>query len=117
MTDVNDIGRYHAHVYFDAETVDRARTVCEAARDKFGLMMGRVHEKEVGPHPMWSCQLMFPAEQFAEVIPWLNVNRDGLIVFVHPLTGDDLYDHRDAPMWLGESVPLKLEMFLKDAQT
>jgi len=117
MTDVSDIGGYHAHVYYDAETIDAARVLCDGAVERFGVMMGRMHEKEVGPHPMWSCQLLFPAEQFASVVPWLNVNRGELIVFVHPLTGDDLYDHRDAPMWLGHSVPLKLEMFLKDGAT
>ena len=43
---------YHAHVYFDADTVETARALCEAARDRFGVVMGRVHEKPVGPHPM-----------------------------------------------------------------
>ena len=114
MTDVSDIGGYHAHVYFDADSIDQARALCEATVAKFGVDMGRVHEREVGPHPHWSCQLTFPAEQFGEIIPWLNVQRDGLSVFVHPLTGDALWEHRDAQMWLGPSSPLKLEMFLKD---
>lgn len=109
MTEVSDIGGYHAHVYYDAETLDRARVVCEALRDRFGATMGRMHERNVGPHTMWSCQLIFQAEQFGELVPWLNVHRDGLIVFIHPLTGDDIYDHRDAPIWLGESVPLNLD--------
>ena len=113
MTDLSDIGGYHAHVYFDAHTVDQARALCETTRDKFGIDMGRVHEKEVGPHPMWSCQLTFPAEKFGEIIPWMNVNRAGLSVFVHPLSGDALWEHRDAQMWLGASYPLKIEMFLK----
>lgn len=57
-----------------------------------------------------------PAEKFAAVIPWLNVHRNGLTVFVHPLTGDDLWDHKHGAMWLGESVPLNLEMFeMEDA--
>lgn len=115
MTDVSDIGGYHAHVYFDADTIGRARALCEAAVARFGIDMGRVHEKEVGPHPMWSCQLTFEAKRFGEIVPWLNVHRDGLIVFVHPLTGDDLWDHKHGPIWLGESVPLKLAMFEEGA--
>lgn len=116
MTEVSDIGGYHAHVYFDAQSLPQARALCEAARDRFSLQMGRVHERTVGPHPMWSCQLLFPAEKFAAVVPWLHVHRNGLIVFVHTLTGDDLWDHTHGAMWLGESVALKLDMFeLEDA--
>ena len=116
MMDVSDIGGYHAHVYYDAETIDAARVLCEGAVEKFGVMMGRMHEKSAHIR-CGAASFCFPAEQFADVVPWLNVNRGELIVFVHPLTGDDLYDHRDAPMWLGHSVPLKLEMFLKDGAT
>src|SRR5215207_8429945 len=42
------------------------------------------------------------APQFARLLPWLMLNRDPLDVFVHPETGDDLADHRDHAMWLGE---------------
>lgn len=108
MTTING---YHAHVYFDAETVECARAVCRAASDKFAVTMGRVHEKCVGPHPMWSCQLGFAPEVFDQVIPWLALNRDGLIVFVHPDTGEHLPDHRDRAIWMGGYLPLKLEIF------
>ncbi len=99
---------YHAHVYFDANTVAQARTLCEAAAERFSIRMGRVHEKPVGPHPDWSCQLAFRAERFAEVIPWLMLHRNGLVVLVHPITGNDLRDHRDFPMWMGTARPLDL---------
>ena len=112
MTEISAIESYHAHVYFGPETVAQARALCEAARDRFpGVEMGRVHEKEVGPHPRWSCQLAFAPELFDQVIPWLALNRDGLTVFVHPNTGDDLADHRDHALWMGELLPLKLEIF------
>ena len=55
---------YHAHVYFDAATLERARTLCERAAVNFGIAMGRVHERLVGPHPRWSCQLTFDARAF-----------------------------------------------------
>lgn len=42
---------YHAHVYFDAQTIDQARALCEQAAQLFALKMGRVHERPVGPHP------------------------------------------------------------------
>lgn len=102
------ISGYHAHVYFDASTVARARAICEAARDRFGVEMGRVHEKNVGPHPRWSCQLAFSTEAFAEVVPWLAFHRDGLTVFIHPESGDVIADHTEHAMWMGEMLPLNI---------
>ena len=112
-----NISGYHAHVYFDAATVDQATALCQQARDRFSLQMGRIHEKPVGPHPSWSCQLAFPPEQFADVITWLNLNRNGLTVFVHPNTGSDFKDHTDYVMWLGQSETLNLSMFEKNEQS
>lgn len=106
----HEIRGYHAHVYFDASTVEQARALCEAAAEHFPVRMGRVHEKLVGPHPEWSCQLAFRAEVFAEIIPWLMLHRNGLIVFVHPITGNDLRDHRDFPLWMGAARTLKLDV-------
>jgi aromatic ring-cleaving dioxygenase len=101
---------YHAHVYFDADSVARARALCERAAAAFALKMGRVHERPVGPHPDWSCQLAFRPGLFAQVVPWLMLNREDLVVFVHPLTGNDLVDHRDRAMWMGAVRPLDLSV-------
>lgn len=99
---------YHAHVYFDASTIDQARALCEQARDLFGLEMGRMHERPVGPHPMWSCQLAFDPDKFGHVVPWLALNRDGLTVFLHALTNDDVIDHTDHAMWMGQMLDVDL---------
>ncbi|WP_248765633.1 DOPA 4,5-dioxygenase family protein [Pseudomonas protegens] len=102
---------YHAHVYFDASTIDQARALCERAAQLFELKMGRVHERPVGPHPDWSCQLAFGPEVFAQVVPWLALNRQGLVVFLHPDTGNDLRDHTDHAIWMGAVRPLDLRGF------
>lgn len=107
---MNVITGYHAHVYFDESTVEQARTLCENARDRFDLRMGRVHEKPVGPHPCWSCQLAFAPAEFGNIIPWLAQNREGLIVFVHPETGDEVRDHTEHALWMGEIKPLDLSV-------
>jgi aromatic ring-cleaving dioxygenase len=105
---MSEISGYHAHIYFDAASLDKARALCEAARERFGVEMGRVHEKNVGPHPRWSCQLAFPSEKFAEVVPWLALNRNGLTVFLHPETGDVIADHTEHAMWMGEMLGLNI---------
>ena len=66
----NVYANYHAHVYFDAATLARAQAICTRAGKLFGVAVGRVHQKNVGPHPRWSCQLTFDAKQFDDLIPW-----------------------------------------------
>jgi DOPA 4,5-dioxygenase len=109
--DQHTITGYHAHVYYDAGRIDAARELCAAAREQFGVAMGRMHERPVGPHPQWSCQLSVPLDRFATVIPWLARNRGDLTVFVHVLTGDEWFDHTQGVMWLGPSEPLQLDIF------
>ncbi|TCK08795.1 DOPA 4,5-dioxygenase [Marinobacterium mangrovicola] len=113
MSEMPVIRSYHAHVYYDADSFEQARELCEGAVAKFGIPMGRMHQKPVGPHPDWSCQLTVATCLIGEVIGWLTLNRKGLNVFVHPDTGDDLRDHRDRAIWLGEDRPLKLDQFYR----
>ena len=102
---------WHAHVYFNAETLELARSLCEEAARLFEVKMGRVHEKIVGPHPAWSCQLALRPELFAQLIPWLVLHRQGLSIFIHPITGNDLVDHRDHGLWLGQPLQMNLSVF------
>lgn len=104
------IAGWHAHVYFTEAEQERARAVCEAVRDRFGVTMGRMHVAPVGPHPTGSCQLSVPPEAFADVMAWLALNRDGLVVFTHAETGDVMADHTQHVVWLGESLPLRLDV-------
>jgi len=101
---------WHAHVYFDEATVSQARQLCQRISDQFtGVQMGRVHEKLVGPHPDWSCQLGIHNEEFAAVMAQLAIHRNGLTVFIHPITGQDTIDHRDRAIWMGDIRPIRLE--------
>jgi len=104
------IESWHAHVYFDGASRDAAWALRERIEAELGerIQMGRFHEKPVGPHPMWSYQLAFDAEQFAAVAGWLTLNHGALDVFMHPNTGDELRDHRDCALWLGRSHTLDL---------
>jgi DOPA 4,5-dioxygenase len=105
---MSTITAYHAHVYYDAATREQARQLCEAAGKRFPLIVGRMHDNPVGPHPRGSCQLAFAAGEFAAVIPWLIENRNGLTVFAHAETGDALKDHTAHVIWLGPSETLDL---------
>jgi aromatic ring-cleaving dioxygenase len=103
--------QYHAHVYFDQTSTEQARELCQNAATRFGVTMGRVHQKLVGPHPHWSCQLAFDSTQFDALIPWLDTNRNGLNILVHAQTGNNLEDHTTHASWLGEPAILDLSHF------
>ncbi len=107
----NIYARYHAHVYFDEASTQQARELCSAAATLFGLTMGRVHQKLVGPHPHWSCQLTFDSQQFDALIPWLDAHRDGLNILIHARTGSHIRDHTIHASWLGEPTDLNLAFF------
>lgn len=91
--------------------MNAARVLCAEAGSRFGVAVGRVHERPVGPHPMWSCQLAFDRDQFERLIPWLDARRGPMDVLVHGLSGDDLADHTEHASWLGHAHRLNLEMF------
>jgi aromatic ring-cleaving dioxygenase len=108
------IADYHAHVYFDpesSESRDRAALVRERIASSFpDARLGRWHDRPVGPHVRAMYQIAFAAERLAAILPWLMLNRLGLPVLLHPETGDDYADHSEHAAWLGEKLPLKLEV-------
>ena len=102
---------FHAHIYYDPAEVEQAKRLAAAAQERFGVAVGHFHLRPVGPHPRGSCQLTVPAEQFGDVAQWLALNRDGLTIFAHAETGDDLADHTEHVVWFGPSEPLDLTIF------
>ena len=110
---------WHSHIYFDASSHVRAEALVNGMRQAFSetapITYGRWHHKPVGPHPDFSIQLEYPHDLFAAVMGFLALHRDGLTIFTHPVTGDDmdteLRDHRDHAIWMGAVRPLKLSIF------
>lgn len=80
------------------------------------MRMGRWRDEPVGPHPKPMFQMAFGAETFKDIVPWLMLNRAGLSILVHPETGDDVPDHRDHPLWLGDKLDLDIS-FLEAGNT
>ncbi len=113
MPDAGTITGFHAHIYFDEASEDDARIVREAIDEQFDTKLGRWHHKPVGPHPIWMYQVAFKPEIFADLIPWLTLNRRGLTIFIHPETGDSVADHTDHAMWMGEILELNIDVLRK----
>ncbi len=112
-TDVSAVTSWHAHVYFDASSRDAASALRDLIVARLGdlIDMGRFHERPVGPHPLWSYQIAFKPDHFAQIVTWLTLNHGELDIFLHPNTGDALRDHRDRAVWIGYSHQLELGVF------
>jgi aromatic ring-cleaving dioxygenase len=113
LRDTSAIESWHAHIYFDSTSRDAAWAFREQIETYWrdALLIGRFHERPVGPHPMWSYQLEFTQAQFEDVVGWLTLNHGALDIFMHPNTGNALRDHRDAAVWIGRSHELVLKVF------
>ena len=103
------ITSFHAHVYFDPATREMAARVRSGLED-FDVRLGRWHDKLIGPHLKPMYQVAFSPEQFSKVVPWLMLNREQLDILVHPETGNDLKDHTEHALWLGEKLELNTKV-------
>jgi len=107
----SQIKGYHAHVYYDpATTKPVAERLVDAIARKFAVRLGGFFDQPVGPHPIANVQIIFTTGDFAELAPWLMLNRGGLDILIHPLTDDSVADHSSQAMWLGNPVPMRLDV-------
>ena len=108
---MNPLTRFHAHVYFDGAQREQAIDLRAEVGRRFGLQVGAVHDRPVGPHSKGMFQIVFGIEEFNQVVPWLMQHRGALDILVHGDTGDDFIDHTQHVVWLGNSQPLHTDMF------
>lgn len=102
---------FHAHIYYDEQEVERAKQLAAALQARFPVAIGHFHLRPTGPHPRGSVQLTVPRDIFGDVAQFLALNRDGLTIFAHAETGEDLADHVEHVIWFGPSETLDLSIF------
>jgi aromatic ring-cleaving dioxygenase len=116
MTFAED-ARYHAHIYHEPGQ----RAVSDALREQLSalqaagriadlLMVGKLRERPVGPHPLPQFEIHFLKRALPQVLPLIEAS--GLRALVHPLTDDDLADHTTLAHWIG--APLELDLSVMD---
>jgi DOPA 4,5-dioxygenase len=110
--DVGVIKDYHAHIYYDPTSKDRAATLREWVEQGFGgrMRMGSWHDEPVGPHVQAMYQIAFPPELLPRLVPFLMLNRMGLTILLHPQSGRPRDDHTLNAVWMGEVLPVKTEV-------
>jgi aromatic ring-cleaving dioxygenase len=104
---------YHVHFYCEVEQVSLAQELRERLLVEVPEIegAGKVRGHPIGPHPLPMFEAWFASEHLDKVVRWGMANRQGLSVMIHPLSGDDLADHRDHAFWLGATHPLNLDIF------
>ena len=110
MIDTARITDYHAHIYYDDASRDRAAELREMIEQRFTVRMGRWHDVPVGPHPSAMYQIAFTPDQFPTLAPFLMMNRMGLTILLHPESGRPRDDHTLNAVWMGQVLPLNSAM-------
>lgn len=121
-----EVKEYHFHLYFFQNNA-KSRESAVAIRDKLTELIdqgyvtivpqevpGGVHAGPIGPHVIGSFEVWCPIESFARTFSWFTLNRSKHSVLVHPLTKEQLLDHSTRAVWMGQPLPLDIEIFKQD---
>jgi DOPA 4,5-dioxygenase len=110
--DIAAIEDYHAHIYYDPATKDRAALLRQWVEQRFPgqMRMGSWHDQPVGPLVQAMYQIAFPPDLLPGLVPFLMLNRMGLTILLHPQSGRPRDDHTLNAVWMGEVLPVKTEV-------
>ncbi|MET0338058.1 MAG: DOPA 4,5-dioxygenase family protein [Caulobacter sp.] len=101
-----DIESYHAHIYFDEDTYQKAALIRRWAAERFEVELGDWNLEPRGPHVTPSFYFGFTNEQLATIVPWLQLNSLGLTILLHPNTDDPRADHLYYALWVNRAQPV-----------
>ena len=123
--DIAAIEDYHAHIYYDPATKDRAALLRQWVEQRFPgqMRMGSWHDQPVGPHVQAMYQIAFPPDllQIESVVraaikdigyeqEGFHWNTCDIEILLHPQSGRPRDDHTLNAVWMGEVLPVKTEV-------
>lgn len=101
--------KYHAHVYFDEKSQAKAEVFHrKMQQNQEQTAVSPLRFELRGPHPKWMFTVNFKIEKFMEMVEFMQKHRDGLSILIHPLSGNEVLDHTDYAMFLGQKEDLNL---------
>ena len=111
----NRIKGYHIHIYENGRVYHgTARLMAETMQKVFPDDIGKIYDVGiVGPHSKENVEIDIKPQSFGKIVKWMQMNNFDLSILIHPDTGDDLHDHLNAAMWIGEPVPFQESFFQK----
>ncbi|KAF8953801.1 hypothetical protein CPC16_005051 [Podila verticillata] len=117
-----EMKEFHFHTYFfqtNTESLEAAREF----RAKIEALVqegyfhvvpqvwgGGINTIPLGPHVVGSFETWVPIEHFSRAFGWFAQNRGQFSILVHPLTKDEIIDHTDRAVWLGQPVPMDFKV-------
>lgn len=97
---------YHAHVYFDEDSYEKAALLRRWSLERFRVELGNWNLEPRGPHVTPSFYFGFTNDLLPVIVPWLQLNSLGLTILLHPNTGDGRADHLYYALWVNRSQPV-----------
>jgi len=101
-----DIKSYHAHIYFDEDSFEKAALLRRWAAERFPVELGNWNLEPRGPHVTPSFYFGFNNDLLPVLVPWLQLNSLGLTILIHPNTGDGRADHLYYALWVNRAQPV-----------
>ena len=101
-----DIKSYHAHIYFDEDTHEKAALVRRWVAERFHVELGNWNREPRGPHVTPSFYFGFTNDLLPVIVPWLQLNSLGLTILLHPNTDDPRADHLHYALWVNRAQPV-----------
>ncbi len=101
-----DIKSYHAHVYFDEDSYEKAALIRRWSSERFLVELGDWNTEPRGPHTTPSFYFGFANDLLPKIVPWLQLNSLGLTILIHPNTTDPRADHLYYALWVNRSQPV-----------
>ncbi|CAN5305073.1 hypothetical protein BH10PSE2_BH10PSE2_27800 [soil metagenome] len=101
-----DIKSYHAHIYFDDDTYEKAALIRQWAMERFPVELGNWNLQPRGPHVTPSFYFGFTNDLLPLIVPWLQLNSLGLTILLHPNTNDPRADHLYYALWVNRAQPV-----------
>ena len=98
-----DIKSYHAHIYFDEDTFEKAALLRRWVAERFPVELGNWNLEPRGPHVTPSFYFGFNNDLLPVLVPWLQLNSLGLTLLIHPNTGDGRADHLYYALWVNRT--------------
>lgn len=101
-----DIKSYHAHIYFDEDSYQKAALLRRWVAERFPVELGNWNLQPRGPHVTPSFYFGFGNDLLPVLVPWLQLNSLGLTILIHPNTGDGRADHLHYALWVNRAQPV-----------
>ena len=101
-----DIKSYHAHIYFDEDSYEKAALLRRWVAERFAVELGNWNREPRGPHVTPSFYFGFTNDLLPVIVPWLQLNSLGLTILLHPNTDDPRADHLYYALWVNRAQPV-----------